>query len=330
MSKTLVKNIAEVKAVLAISSLDDQSSLPDILSAEISYIIPEIGKPLYDALISKYHAEPSALNDDEKALLSMIQKPLVAFAYLDEIGLRHAMITDAGIRTNSSESMAPARRWELEKLEQSLANRAYQSLEALLQFLETKQATFPLWGSEQQTRRQQCLIKSGSEFTEIFSLSQPMRTYSVLRPIMLDVQNLYIIPAIGKEFFDELKGLTAPTNHEKQVIDDLKRAIVNYTISHAGEKLSVRFDSTGFTVNGSMGAMETVSAGRENAPGTHLSLLISSTKRDGDSYMLKAKQYLNQYAAAGVFANYFSSPFYQSPVAAVTTDRNANRRNFSL
>lgn len=329
----LLKTIAEVKAVLRISNLDDDSTLPDIESAEQTYIIPAIGQDLYDALNAGYNADPVDLVQIEMDLLKKIQKPLAAFAYLDDIGIIHAQITNAGIRRTSTDNMPSAFRWEVDGVKDALANRAYQGMESLLQYLEKYKDQFPDWtNSNAYKRRTAYLIKSGYDFSDNFNLYQPLRTYNALYGIMGDVEELYIIPAIGKTFFDELKALTNPDTNQVRVIADLKKAIAHLCIRHACEKLPVRISDAGFTVNTAIGSNDTANANRENVPNTNLSLLVSSCDRDGKNYLLKAKSFLDANAAAGIFATYFNSPLYTAPADpnAPIDDPNSRRKIFTL
>ncbi len=327
----LLKTITEVKAVLRISNLDSNSRLPDIESAEETYIIPWIGQALYNTLQTAYDA--STLSTIQQALLKKIQKPLAAFAYLDDIGLIHARITDAGIRRTTTDNMPAAYRWEVDEVKNALASRAYQGLESMLEFLEKEQAQFTDWTtSEAYQRRKRFLIRNGYQFTEQFTLFQPLRTYNMLLAIMADVEELYVNQLIGKAYFTEIKGLAAPTTDEKQVIGDLKKGIAHLVIMHAAEKLPVRIGEAGFTVLNSSSGNDSGSAGQQTASDNTLSTLINSCHREGNKYLLKAKAYLDEKASGSVFANYFSSSHYVAPLdpGEQPDDPNARRKIFTL
>jgi hypothetical protein len=329
----LLKTIAEVKSVLRISNLDDASNLPDIASAEETYIIPAIGQTLYESLNSAYNDEPPTLAPIEQDLLLKIQKPLAAHAYLDDLGLIHAQIGDAGVRRTTTDNMPAAYRWEVDEVKNALANRAFQGMESLLKYLEKYKAQFPDWtASEAFKRRTRYLIKSGYDFSDQFTLYHPLRTYNALLAIMGDVEELYIIPSIGKTFFDELKSAINPDANQVQVIADLKKAIAHLCIMHACEKLPVRISDAGFTINTAIGSSDSGNANREHAPNANLSVLITSCQRDGKSYLMKAKAFLNEKATALIFTTYFNSEYYKAPQDPDTPieDGNSRRKIFTL
>lgn len=326
----LLKTIAEVKAVLRISNLDEDSSLPDIASAEETYIIPAIGQTLYDNLNDSYNADPSELTSIEQDLVKKIQKPLAAFAYLDDIGLIHARITDAGIRRTTTDNMPAAYRWEVDEVKNALYNRAYQGLESMLTFLEKYKDQFVDWTtSEAYKRRTKYLIKNGYDFSDQFTLYHPLRTYNSLFGILGDVEGLYVVQTIGETFFNELKALSVPSADEKIVMDNLKKSIAHYCIMHAAEKLPVRISEYGFTVHQANGN-DSGDSSQGHAPDNNLSMLIKSCERDGNNYLLKAKQYLDQKASAVLFPTYFSSAYYSNPTTTASDDGNARRKIFTF
>jgi hypothetical protein len=326
----LLKTIAEVKAVLRISNLDDDSSLPDIASAEETYIIPAIGQTLYDSLNDDYNAVPQTLTSIEQDLVKKIQKPLAAFAYLDDIGLIHARITDAGIRRTTTDNMPAAYRWEVDEVKNALYHRAYQGLESLLSFLEKYKDQFPDWtASDAYKRRTGYLVKTGYDFNDQFSLFHPLRTYNSFFGIIGDIERLYIIPTIGETFFNELKALVAPNADQTTVIADLKKSIAHFTIRHAAEKLPARITQHGFTIHHATGN-DSGDSSSEHAPDNILSMLIKSCEKDGNNYLIKAKQYLDEKATGIVFPTYFNSPYYSNPATSAADDGNSRRKIFTL
>jgi hypothetical protein len=306
----LITTIQQVKQVLKISNLNNTSTLPDIESAEEKYIIPKIGKVLYNELLTAY--EGNTLTTIQKALLLKVQKPLAAFAYFDGLAIQHAMITDTGVRKINTDTMPTAYRWEFDGVKDSLANMGHQGMESLLQFLEDNSASFPSWtSSEAYAIRNKFLIKTALDFSDQYRIDQPHRTYSSLLSVMADVEDLYIKPTIGEAFFAELKADPAPTADEKQVIATLKKAIAQLCIHHSLEKSLVKITEAGVTVYDRSSDRADSTASQP----THdqIQFVLNATKRDGQSYLVKAKTYLDQKASGSVFATYFGSSFYSAP-----------------
>lgn len=320
----LIKTIAEVKAVLRISSLDDYSSIPDMDEAAEKHIIPKIGVSLYNVLDTKYNA--NTLSAIEAKLLAKIQKPLVAYAYHDNLSLQHAMITDAGVRRTTTDNMPAAYRWEYDGVKDALAEKAATGMESLLQFLDTNKDQFSNWTSSTQfTKRSRMLVKSGLEFSDYYKIHQPYRTYESLLPIMDDVERLYFFPTIGEAFYRELIAKPSPTDNEKEVIELLKKSITHFAIHHGFEKLTVRMTQDGPTVyDRSPDRLE-----KDSQPAPDLmSFTMKATNRDANTYLAKAKAILNERASATVFPTYFTSSYYQKPVER--QDPNSRRKIYTF
>lgn len=321
----LITTIHQVKQVLKISNLNTKDAMPDFDAAEETYIIPAIGQDLYDELKAAYDA--NTLSTVQAKLLLKVQKPLAAFAYYDDLALQHAVITDTGVRKVQSENMPTAYRWEFDGVKDALAQKAHQGLESLMQFLEDNAVSFPLWtSSDAYVKRNQYLIKTAQDFSSQYRIDQPYRTFSSLLGVMDDVEALYIKPTIGEAFFAELKAETSPTDDEKAVIADLKKAIAHLTIHHAFEKRTVKVTEKGVVIydrNTDRGASE-------NAQPTAdlMSHTMAATKRDGNNYLSKARNYLNANASGSVFATYFQSDKYVAPVER--EDPNKDRKMFAF
>lgn len=304
----LITFISEAKAVLRISSLDDDSSLPDIEAAEEKHIIPIIGKELYDELHEAYVGE--TLTEAQTQLLQRIRKPLAAYAYYDDLALQHAMITDAGVRRTTTDNMPSAYRWEFEGVKEALLEKATAGIETLLSFLDINANSFTKWKqSEQYKFRQKQLIKTAMDFSAQYKLHQPNRTFSSLLSLMGDVELMYIYPTIGKAFYMDLIADTTLNDQQKEVLILLKKAMANLTIYHAFEKLTVRMTAYGPTIyDRYQDRLET-----DSQPTTDLmAFAMKSALRDGQSYLSKAKDYLNRNATADIFPLYFASDLYQT------------------
>ncbi len=324
----LIKSIAEVKAVLRVSNLDENASLPDIASAEETYIIPVIGQGLYDDIQAKY--DTNNLTTLEQGLLERIQKPLAAYAYYDDMPLHNAIITDAGVRQFDSENMPGAHRWQVNQLRDTLLSRALQGIESLYGFLEANAVNFSLWtASDAYARRRRFLIRSAMDFNDQYNVYHPFRTYNAILPIMGDVEEMYINTPIGKDFFASLKTDASPTPEELAVIADLKKAIAHLCMHHAIEKLPMKITDRGITMY--QASEEGSDVNKAQATENLMNLTMQATRRDGQNYLTKAKKYLDATASDTVFPDYFASDYYTAPVSdADRVDPNSIHKTFSF
>jgi hypothetical protein len=322
----LITSIQQVKAVLRIASVDSESSLPDIAAAEYNHIIPRIGKELYNELLAAY--EGNTMTGTQSNLLLKIQKPLAAFAYYDDLDMHHAMITDAGVRRTSSDNIPSAYRWEYDSVKTTLALKAHQGMEELLDWLEDNKASFPTYtGSEAYTKRNQYLIKSAKDFDDVYRISQKNRTYFALLNIMGDVELQYVVPLIGESYFAELKALVPPTPLETNVIRHLKRAIAQFTLFHAFEKNAVKITEQGPSIYDRYADRGGSDQAQPSAD--MMRFTMDALQRDGQNWLKQAKKVLDANASPTVFANYYTSEYYTSPDVE-QVDHNKDRGFFTF
>jgi hypothetical protein len=318
----LITTIEEVKQVLRVSNLNYDSSLPDFESAGQTHLKPILGATLYDALDTAYNE--STLTALQTSLLKKCRKPLVALAFIDDEGFQNVVMTDAGWRQAVTADMPAAFKWQVDRLISSLEKRASNAIEELYQFLLENQVELAWSDSD----RKKYLITNGNEFNDCYSLYHPLRTYSLLRPVMSKVEDKYVKPLIGDEYLAELKGLAAPTTEEKEVIRLLRMAVAHLTIKHASETLPVRKWEGGFTVLNTTSDTQGGKSDQQPAAENLIALERSAADRDGQEYLKDAKRYLNKYASVAIFANYFASDYYTAPGTDSTESKNANKKTF--
>jgi hypothetical protein len=323
----LIKRIEEVRKSLRISTLSKDGSLPDIEEAEQIYIIPALGDELFNELQEAYNNQ--SIDAETLLLISLIQKPLAAYAYLDNIALIHVTITDAGIRRFTSDGTPAAFAWEYREVTKALANKAMSGMEVLLTYLEKNVSKWPKWqNSPTRKDRNSLLIRSGTEFNSNYPLFQKMRTYYSLRSIITEVQDNYIIPSIGATFFNSLLTNNIVDEHINEVIRLLKKSICHYSIKHAVEQRTVDVTDQGFTILVSSGSNDVEAAGRSSAPTSLLDSKKQAADRAGSIYLRKSISYLNKFASSNIFPLYFNSEKY-SPTGSGAYDRgNASRKTF--
>lgn len=317
----LIKTIAEVQEVLKISSLNSESSLPDFDNAEELYFKPVL-KSVYDALATAY--ENNTLSPLQVKLLKKVQKPLAAFAYLDDAGLSNVVFTDSGWRQLSSADMPQAFRWQFNEATNALKTKAYNAMEELFRFLVANKDALNWDDSE----RRKTLITNGIDFSICYTLFQPLRTFSLLRPTIIKVEDLYIKKAIGQEFLQELKSIVTPSALTEELLNNLKLAIAHFTIKHALETMPTRKSENGFTVLNGAIDKDAFDSNQGSASTDLLATEKAAADRDGQRYLKDAKIHLNKYASLTQWPTYFQSSLYTPPSTDVKQSVNAGKKTF--
>jgi len=203
----IVKTELEIKEYLTVdASFDFNTILPYIEIAE-EELIRVLGQPQFDLLNTYYN---TVLPDDDPTLNDLLpyaQRPVVFFAFLKGLDMFNVNIGNLGIGVISNTNLAPASEKRVENLRNSITERAYDSLEYLLKFLEINTDDYPVWmNSDAYTYQYEFLISSARKFDELYKINRSRLTFLNYRPVMADVELLQIFPVISKAFCDELKG----------------------------------------------------------------------------------------------------------------------------
>lgn len=314
----LITTIAEVQKYLRVRYVNSNTSLPDFGIAEDRYLIPLLGNILWTAISTNTHG--SIAQDLFTALVDKVKRADTCLAYWIELPLLHTQIGETGIVVVESQNLQAAHRWEFEKLHNSLEEKACSALEVLISFLFAN-ATALSW---QAPERVKTVIKSATDFDQLFKLYQPYRVFQQMRPIMADVEASIIAESIGEETLVYLRDYTSSDAIVLKAISLLKKAIVYLTVRDSVSLLPVRYGAEGLTV--ALGTnTDGPEQGQQRAEESPIGRLLAITDEKGRSYLVSLITFLNAKATTQLFATYRASSYYTSPTAAATTNPNTNR-----
>lgn len=330
----LIKTIAEVKDIhpRLVSSTSKDSWIPNFDAAEYKYLVPLTGTTLYNTILTKYEA--NSLTTIETTLLRKMQALVVAAAYLDEAPRNTAKITDNGIRSANSAEMQRIYGWEYKEFKQGLTDLYYDSMEVLLNWLYDNKSSFSDWtGSTAYTSFSSLLIKNGTDFNDQYRMHQPMRTYWMLRGVVVDVQDNYHRITLGDDLLEYFVGLASTSNDlEKLIIRALKKAMAFLTVYRTCRQYSVRFSDAGFTVTG--GDTDAQSSTQSQAATSLFEHHMRSAEEDGLQQLERAKRLckeLRTEASVTAFNTaYDAGPLVNYATADISTRNDALTSGFRL
>lgn len=332
----LIKTLEEIQQVLPklVSSLSDFSLQPNFDRTENKYIVPVIGTTLLEALQTAYDAE--TLDANETILVKHIRLVTSAYGYYDELGLYMLSITDTGARNIAQGGTERVYAWQLQELKNTLLKAAHEGLEILLNYLFEEKALYPEWtGSEQYTKINSLLIKSGTDLNDNYTIFQPQRNFFIMKSLMTDVQLLYIQEDIGQDLLEYLRDVADPSADEKICIAYLKKALTFYTVAKACKNFSVQFSDGGFTILGEKNTYGAESSGERPTDLQLLEMKIRECETDGASYLELAKnKMVALYAKVGATVD-FKAAFAAGPLASYVqpddrTSGNETRKTFAF
>ena len=305
----LFKNIKQIQQYLPVSYTNTDAVIPRQITTEQEFIIPIVGQALFDTLQTEANTVPPT----PSALLQKVWQAMAFLLYFKNAPYLHTQISESGFKNVTNDKVQGAYRYQYEDIKENLQADGMAALEELLNFLIENKATYPLWtASTAYTRLNNNLIKTGGQFTRLYHLYQPNRTFNALQPVMQEVEDMFIVPSIGQAFFEYLRDVELISASEKVVVDLLQKAVANLTIHKCINKLSITIKPEGLTVLLGSGT-DSTKPGESNAPETAKRNLQDETYRDGNAYLLRAVEYLNANASVSVFPLFFASSLYVNP-----------------
>jgi hypothetical protein len=290
--KMLIKTLNEVRAVLptVVSGLSATSRLPNWLPVEEKYLVPVLGRGLYDQLQTAYDGTIGALAN----LLQRCQLVVAAYGYLGDLPAINVAITDYGVRGQATADVAQAFKWQYRELQAYLLEQGLSGTETLVQYLWANKADFPTWTSSDEYKQfEGLIIRTGSDFNSYYRLFQPMRTFYSMRSLLENVQYEFLVSGFGQELTTYLVQLAAPTEKEKRALQLVRSGVAFLTVKRAGEYHAVRQTDSGFTVLSDFGAdRDSEQSGQASASAGTMERLLRALDRDGKQFLAKAKQAL--------------------------------------
>jgi len=317
-------NMDEMQAYIDIaSSFNFDAVLPAIKDTERDLIEPLLGITLYDDLHEFYNAESSSGSSSETLtnaqfndLLAKVQEPLAKVALLKHLPISNVKVTGSGLTQHHSDKEKPAFQWAVNAYEDGLRSSANLAIEALLVFLEENKDIYTDWlSSAAYTEFKEFFITTASAFNKHYNINNTRGTFLALKNVIKDVEQLMIRPAIGEDFFDQLKtahqSANGPTGAQQTIIDKLIPAIAKYTIARGIEDLPLQWKDNGIYYDRLVGAsnkqQETPTSIQMNS---QLEKVARTCQAEGDAYMQQAITYLNTNASANKYTTYFNSDKY--------------------
>lgn len=224
----------ELVSVLGLVDADtDITKWMPIFPLSIRRLTAIVGEEVYrEAERLYYQNEP--LSEAEQELIRMVQQPLALFTWLKVIPTLDAQHGNSGRQRRLGENEKGLTALQEYKDEENILNLAYESVDSLVAHLEEQ--SYPFWTqSSKKKELSKLLIRSKQEFDGYYMLGSH-RLFLTLVPIMKEVQDRYIIPAVTTAVFDKLidgdKSLA-------ELNDRAARPLALLTMAKAVERLPV-------------------------------------------------------------------------------------------
>jgi hypothetical protein len=284
-------------------------SMPDLDAAERKFLIPILTEEVFDEL--QEHVTNNTLPDEWKKLLNFCRAAVAPLAVWLDLPFIQSDLSDGGLKSDDN----AAHQWEYREIEKALVNKGMAALEDLIEHL-LKHGDDYSWVNE---KTKESFFRTGTDMSPRYVwLSQPNLTFQQLIPLMREVEDHFIKPVIGLEFFEELRDKEEPNKEEEVAIELIKKAIAQYTVVRAVERMPVKI--TPFGLMATLQNNTEASNVEKPADKGQLDTFRASAQREADSYFLQLTTFLNTNASTTIFLTYYSGVYYKAPVTEEPVD----------
>jgi hypothetical protein len=291
------KEEKEGQRVVAVSTgLSWARMAPLLQAAETDYLRPLLGAVMTHEIDGIYwNLEPPKRTPQEREVLRLAQRAVLNIALWVNFDVLSVRITDQGFQRQESDSWHPAYKYQEDNLRRTFRNTGLNAIDQLLEYLEANIDLFPAFGtSPAYTVSQKAIVRNTAEVQEVYDIGGSRLLFLRLRPIINQVEELTLQPAIGDTLYDALlayldDGTTSisGTAYPKTSFDTLRTLCRKVVVMAAVIQL---LRTTGSVTDRGAYFVETIASGGGNetdrtVTDTRLQLLLTDAQRAYDGYL---------------------------------------------
>lgn len=240
--KLLIQSVNDLRSYVSFSGDLEYESLKPALRSAQEFLSRYVGTDLLEQM------QAEQLSEDQLAFLPYLCVPIGSLALLKFLNAGNVRITDLGVMRTKTNDSSDAFEWQLERVALTLKNEAFDGVEALLRYLESKLALFPTYkASAVYIAQKGKLIPSATIFSQYYDIGESRLILQTLSASMRTAEN-----SVRKLLGDKLPGLLETDLDETQTeqLDAVRRALVYLTIARALREKLVSISDTGVQVCG--------------------------------------------------------------------------------
>ncbi len=225
-----------VEALGMIDSATDFSKWKPYIPLSVRRLTTIVGPEVYEKTLDFYYStEPEPETEEKyKTLLLMMQQSVALFTWLKIIPTLDAQHGNTGRQKRMGENEKGLTATQEYKDEINILNLAYESVDALIAFLDKEK--FDFWmNSGKKKAINKLLIRSKEEFDVYYTIGSH-RLFLTLAPIIREMQDRYIIPVITRNRYEQLLSGNEPGEGFN---DAVCRPLALLTMQKAVERLPV-------------------------------------------------------------------------------------------
>lgn len=193
-----------VEALGMIDAATDFSKWKPYIPLSVRRLTAIVGPEVYEKVVEFYHSTEPDPKTEEKynTLLLLMQQSVALFTWIKIIPTLDAQHGNTGRQKRLGEHEKGLTAIQEYKDETNILNLAYESVDALIAYLDKE--NFDFWlKSEKKRAINQLLIRSKEKFDIYYTIGSH-RLFLTLIPIIREMQDRYIVPIITRKRYEQL------------------------------------------------------------------------------------------------------------------------------
>lgn len=212
------------------SATSSEFLLPYIAQANEDVFEKALGADFMEHL-DTMHADQNA-SDEYKTLIKKVQRSLAWFAYLRYLPFAIGNDGDNGLQEIGTDSTSPVRIGVLDKRIRETEKNAVNSLESVLQYLESNLDAFEAYRDSDTAKETRALfVPSATVMSEFLpQVSDNYRLFLNIKPYVKLAERDYFLPRMGKLQYERLKTALKDrtlTAEETELLFNIRRALAH-------------------------------------------------------------------------------------------------------
>lgn len=191
-----------VEALGMIDTCTDFSKWKPYISLSVRRLTAIIGDGVYDKVLEFYHSDGDDPGGKLTRLLGMVQQSVALFTWLKIIPTLDAQHGNTGRQKRAGDNEKSLTALQEYKDEANILSQAYESVDALIAYLEQEQ--FDFWLESGKRKAISELLLASKEEFDFYYVIGSHRLFLTLVPIIREVQQRYIIPVVTRERYERL------------------------------------------------------------------------------------------------------------------------------
>ncbi|MDP1624106.1 MAG: hypothetical protein Q8M08_17420 [Bacteroidales bacterium] len=318
----LISTIAQIRTASSVNiSNSFDNWYPYLLDAEEIFIIPTLGRPVYDYLNAMVFPKGPLVEQLDgyvsipDILLAKVHRAIALYALYLGVDEMAVSISGAGIQVIQSDTHKPAPQYQIMNVKETFLSRAHRQMDGILEFLAANGETF----QSVQLPKSPYFIRSAAEFQLHADIHSSRRVFLSLMPVIGSIEKKYIKPTLSALQFDDLKQKIQSgedlSPDDQSLLDLVIPALVHLTMARALLEISIDTLDWGIFNNASNTFVNVQN--KERANKERISAMHEANRLDGEAELKMLQEYLDNNASADKYPLYFASNRYVGPINAV-------------